>query len=76
MFLSYYFIDGITEFSKMNIPCSGIFSTATFEHFFTSLRPLHGPSRPTIFHGPFNFFTATFEQRGRGDGHLATLPPI
>jgi hypothetical protein len=44
-----------------------------FWAFLTLPRPLHGPSRPWIFHGPRFFSTATFEQRGRGDGHLATL---
>jgi hypothetical protein len=55
---------------------AGCFANFFHGHFCTFLalpRPLHSPSRPRIFHGPKNFSTATFEQRGRGDGHLATL---
>ena len=36
-------------------------------------RPLYGHSQPLIFHGHLTFSTATFEQSGRGHGHLATL---
>ncbi len=48
-------------------------SYGPFWAFWTSSRPLHGPSRPQIFHGPKYFCTAPFEQKGRGHGHLATL---
>jgi len=41
--------------------------------FLTPPRPLYGPSRPQDFHGPSTFFTATFEQKGRRHGPLATL---
>jgi hypothetical protein len=44
-------------------------ATAPFQAFKTP----HGPSKPQIFHGPKKFSTATFEERGRDDGHLATL---
>ena len=44
-----------------------------FWAFQTSSRPLYGHSRPLNFHGHPTFFMATFEQSGRGHGHLATL---
>jgi hypothetical protein len=45
------------------------FSTATFMTF----RPLHGHSRPPIFHGHRFFSTATFLEIGRHHGHLTPL---
>jgi hypothetical protein len=41
-------------------------------HFAPS-RPFYGYLRLRIFHGQSFFKTATFEERGRDDGHLATL---
>jgi hypothetical protein len=45
------------------------FSTAIFSPSTATLRPLTA----TIFPRPFIFETATFEESGRDDGHLATL---
>jgi hypothetical protein len=42
--------------------------------FLGPSRPLYGQSRLWIFHGHQIFKTATFEESGRDDGHLATLP--
>jgi hypothetical protein len=41
--------------------------------FLGPSRPLYGHSRLRGFHGHQFFKTATFEESGRDDGHLATM---
>jgi hypothetical protein len=41
--------------------------------FWTPSRPLHGHSRPPIFHGHQFFSTATFLENGRHHGYLAPV---
>jgi hypothetical protein len=64
---------GLQEYTILNSNYLFCMFHGHFCAFLTLPRPLHGPSRPWIFHGPKRFSAATFEQRGRDDGHLATL---
>jgi hypothetical protein len=56
----------------MNFNVSKIFYGHIYD-FSTPSRPLHGHSRPPIFHGHQFFSTATFLENGRHHGHLTPL---
>jgi hypothetical protein len=65
-----------TLFSCFLSVCLEIYRIIFYGHigvFLGPSRPLYGHSRLQIFYGHQFFKTATFEESGRDDSHLATL---